>query len=303
LDKLSLVKIHEDSAMDYVKTMIGALEVICGSLVGQGPFVTVFCILELFHQLVNCLYGNERYSKSRLLKSRGFGLHEEFFTNEVALSVLGLKMAFRYLQQFTAFFSGEQKKQCFALILACLYYNELTNLPDEIISAEFITKNITLIQGKLKILSDDKAMDIEHQAISIKQFVDIYSRKYRRNLLKTHAVQVFYETYIDSRGLQEELCNANLVLYLVHAGQFLMFESKNLNSALTFIKQWLKVLQFEELATLWYQYAIKKMPVLDRDQTGLSTIDTLITLSCRDIQTNYGIDIFRAFEEPDTVAR
>jgi hypothetical protein len=272
-------------------------------MVADGPFTTTFCILELYHQLVNCLYGKEKFSKSRLNKRRGFGLHEEYFSQGIALSSVGLKLTYPLLHQFCTYISGKQRRQSFTLILGCLYYKELISLPNEIASPEFVKRLSNMIQTNLISLSDERVLDIEYGAVSFKQFLDIYCRKYRRNLMKTTAAQVFYELYIDSKELQEELCNVNTELFLVHSSQFWMFQSRNMNSALTSLKQWLKLLHFEELSSLWYQYAIKKMAVSDKDHMGLSTIDTLLTLSCQDIQLSYGINIRPAYIEPDTVSR
>jgi hypothetical protein len=303
LEKLTIIRISEEAAIDYVQVMVGSVQIICGGLVGLKPFTTTFCILELYHQLISCLYGNEKCSKSQLTKRRGFGLHEEYFGTDVALSALGLKLSFQFLGKFCTFVAGSQRRQHFSLILACLYYHELSGLSEEVASIEFKNKISKLIQSELQGLSDERTLEPEYCAISLKQFLAVYCRKYRRNQLKIHAAQVFYEVYVDSKELQNELCHINTELYLVYGGQFYVFSSSNMNSALTAIKIWLKPMHFEELAIAWYQFAIKKVTVSENDQMGLTTIEALISLACRDIQTSYGINIVLAFRDPDTVAR
>jgi hypothetical protein len=303
LEKLTILKVSEDSALDYVQTIIGAMEVICGMVIGLPAFTTTFCILELYHLLVSCLFGNEKLSKTKLAKCRGFGLNEEFFTHELKLSALGLKLAFPFFQQFCAYFSGERRRQSLGLIFSCLYYTELQSLGNEAASTELLTKVSNLLHSNLMALSDERSTEMEYLAVSLKQFADMYCRKFRRNLLKCNAARIFLEAYTNSQQLQETLCEKNISLFIAHSAQFCTFGTRNMNSAITSLKLWLKTIHFEELAAMWHQYAVKKATLSERDTVGISTIDSLLTLGSRDTLSRYGIDIYEAFLEPDTVAR
>jgi hypothetical protein len=226
-------------------------------------------MLELYHLLVACLFGNEKLSKTKLAKRRGFGLNEELFAQDLSLSALGLKLAYPIHQQFCTLFSGERKRRSLGLILDCLYYRELENLAKEMASVELLAKLTNQIQVNLVALSDEQTTDIDYSPISIGQFVDMFCRKYRRNAIKCSAANCFLETYIDSQALQESLCKKQIELFIVYGAQFCVFGSRNINSTLTALKSWLKNLHFDELAALWYQYAVKKVPVSEREALGL----------------------------------
>jgi hypothetical protein len=303
LDKLTILKAAEDSVTDFVHTVLGAMEVISGMLIGLPAFTTSFCLLELYHLMVSCLFGNERLSKAKLEKTRGFGLNEEFFSQDLSLSALGLKLAFPFSLQFCNHFSGEKRKQSLGFIFACLYYWELQNLSTEGRSTDLVSKLIGLVQSNLATLSEERNTQIEYSSVSLKQYVDLYCRKYRRNNIKCSAAMIFFEVYTRSQELQEALTVTQNELCIASSGNFCMFASRNINGALAALKLWLKKLHFEELTSLWFQYAIKKATLAERDTIGLSTIDQLLTLGCRDAMAKHGCDVLSAFLEPDTVAR
>lgn len=303
LEKFKIVKVAETKVLEYLQLIMGSMEVVCGMLVGLPPFTTIFCILELYHLLVTCLFGNEKLSKTSLAKHRGFGLNEELFSHELHFSALGLKLAFPYFQKFCSYFSGEKKRQSLSLVFSCIYFIEIQNLPDEVASSDLISRLTNLICSNILSISDE-ATDLEgYLPVSLAQFVNVYCRKFRRNQLKCVTAKILLEAYASSQHLQQALCDRNVVISISHGGQLCTFKSRNINSALTSLKTWLKDYTMDDFAMLWYQYAIKKVDIPETQVLGLSTIDNLLVSSCRETMERDAFDIQPAFFDPDIVAR
>lgn len=303
LEKFKIVKAAETAAMEYVQVMIVAMKMICGTLIGLPAFTTTFCILELYHLLVSCLFGNEKLSKVSLTKRRGFGLNEELFCLDMNLSALGLKFAYPYYRKFCTYFAGEKKQQSLALIFSCLYYVELQNLPHEIASTDLVSKVANCVSENVAYLSEDREVSEEYMPVSMTQFIHMFCRKYRRNLFKCIAGKVVLEAYVSSANLQQVLCEQNVVISISHAGQNCVFKSRNLTSALTSLKQWFKKYSLEDFTNLWYRYTVEKTEVHEKDAIGLSTVDNLLASSCQDAMCRDEFEIHEAFYDPDIVSR
>jgi hypothetical protein len=269
LDKIKILKIAEDVAVDYVQVIIESLKTICGTLMSQGPFTSCYCLLELYHQIVSCVYGNEKLSKVKLGKRRGYGLNAEMFTQELQLSALGLKLAYPFLKHISVFFAGAAKKECVSLIFACLYYKEVNTLQEEVICTEVQENMAGLVKSYAGCLSDGNTPGKEYGSVSLPYFINVFCRKYRRNEIKRIAAKIFKEIWIDSRGFQEKLCSHGLMLYISHNGQDFQFNSTCLNSTLASLKKWLRAVTGQELASMWYQYAIKKFALSENDEFAI----------------------------------
>lgn len=289
--------------MDYVLTIIDSLRTLCGQLLHQGPFTASYCLLELYHQIVSCVYGNEKLSKLKLGKRRGYGLNAEMFTQDLQLSALGLKLAYPFLKNISFFVSGESKKELVSFIMSVLYFREVNSLAEEAMCSE-VEKNITkLIMSHIGCLSDESAPEVEYGAVSLPYFVDVFSRKYRRNFLKSLAGRILGELWTESKNFQDALCLCGLILFISHGGKHFQFDSKNLNSTLNSLKKWLKGITGGELASLWYQYAIKKMEVSVNDEFAMAAIDNILSSSAKDLMDYSGINIGMVLLEPDIVSR
>lgn len=303
LEKVKILKVQEEIAIDYVLTIIDGLRTMCGNLACQGPFTSSYCLLELFHQIVSCVYGNEKLSRLKLIKRRGFGLNAEMFSNELNLSALGLKLSYPFLKNISAFFSGDVKKETVSFLVACLYFKEVTSLEEEAVSSDVMQNLIGLIKSHLGCLTDEESPEKNYNAVSLPYFVDIYERKYRRNLIKKLTAKVLLELWLSSRTFQESLCSGGLQLFISNNGKDFKFHAGDLNSTLLSLKQWLRTVSGQELASLWYQYVYKKVQISQKDEFALVGIDFLLAGSAKDYLSATQIDIRNAFVEPDLVAR
>lgn len=287
----------------YLQLVHKSVEVVSQGLRCQDSISSLFTLMTLYKQYINCLYGNERLAKTRLVRSRGFGLPTEFFDDNLNLNPYGLLQSQEIIKTMPLYIQGKKKQVifqfiCLIIFLASVFSSEVVALNEtQILSYQKQTSILTAF------LNEATKEDEEFELIPFHDFLYYYKRKHRRYVLKYLAASIvsFYMSTVPS--IENVFLHASIEIKIKFARKLFVYSSSCFENSFMFLKMRLITYDFDCFKELWQRTVIEKRLIEDEGEVLCKSLLRLIEQASRMASQQFGVVLLDALIESDTIAR
>jgi hypothetical protein len=196
--KLKFLQCDLQEVLAFIESVKDVVQILVSSFSSFKPFSNIYILLSFFKQYVNCLFGNEKLSKLRLMKRRGFGLFSEYFDDSLSLNAVGMAEVAPFVPHISSYIQGRKKQGLFLLSLTCLYVNEYMEHDSTFLSSTQKANLKDNLQEYFQKLSDSIEEDVMTEYVNIGKFLSIFQKKYRRYKLKLYTSQIISQLVLEN---------------------------------------------------------------------------------------------------------
>jgi hypothetical protein len=287
----------------FLNLVKDSVEIVATSFEIPKHFSTLFVVMALYKQYVNCLFGNERLSFIKLSRRRGFGFNEEMLADSLELSAFGLLQTKDFVVEIQGYIAGLKKQKLFGLLVCLLYLFEIQQNSIPLVSrtqSEFVEKRI---QCMMKAISDPRNEDESSSSISFRSFWQTFKKRHKRHFLKAFLAAIVEEFCLESESFECSLASLQLCLCINFRQQSFKYNSEDVFSSFAKLKELLSQESYLSLKQAWKMKS-EKQAELDYDKEQIcENLLCLINQASHGCFKNEGVDLRRALYESDVVAR
>jgi hypothetical protein len=303
LNSLQLMRESISATYGFLQLVKDAMDVIISTHLHQNSFTLFYCLMSYYKQYVNCLFGNERLTRQRLLKRRGFGLFLEHFDENNNLNTLGLFHAKEFIISVKEYVMGRNKKEIFGLIAMFLYYSEVKSTDNALMMIEPVEFFSSHAEVYLKCLEDPELAGAEGEAVTFHHFLQFFHRKHCRHFLKSYAANIIDELCLKNEKIENDMASQNISLCVQYRQKIYCFYSGSLICSISNLKKALERHDFYSLKAIWHTKVGKGFEVDGSDEILVETLRQLIGRANLSSIKFGRVDILNVLLDPDTIAR
>jgi hypothetical protein len=303
LNSIQIMKESTSAVYEFLHLVKEALDVIVSAELNQNCFTSFYCLLSYYKQYVNCLFGNERITKERLLKRRGLGLYLEYFDEQNQLNTLGLLHAQEFVINIKDYVAGHSKKKIFGLIALFLYYSELKandTALSVVATSEIFAKNA---EKNLKHLDDSDLSELEGEGVTLHHFLGFYQKKHSRHFLKSSAAKIINEICLKNDKIEWELSSYSVKLSVQYRQKVYYYFSASLICSIISLKKALEKHDFGSFKEIWIAKVVKGFEVDGCNEILVETLKKLIAKANLDSVKFSQVAVVSVLLNPDNIAR
>lgn len=287
----------------YLQVVHKSVEVVSQGMRCQDSISSVFTMMMLYKQYINCLYGNERLPKTKLVRSRGFGLPTEFFDENLNLNPYGLLQSQEMIKTMPIYILGKKKQAifqfiCLIIFLAGVFSSEVVALSEtQLLSYQ---KQISILSA---FLNETLNEDEEFELIPFHDFLYYYKRKHRRYVLKYLAASIVSFYMSTAPSIESIFLHASIEVKIKFARKSFVYASSCFENSFMFLKSRLITYDFDSFKELWQHTVVDKSLTDNEGEVLCKSLLRLIEQASRIANQQFDLAIYDILIESDTIAR